>query len=295
MVKIAFSVNRGIERQVACMVLESQNRLQAQPVVALDVHLHHIDIHSELASSSFKVKFRIGDSTHLKSAAAVPAQSTDGTLRVTCDTHGSCIFEGEDSLHFELCKQSLFGASQTVARGEIPVWKVLRPEENERADTNVLKIELFSVHSPGTVLGDLAVQLGCQKKTFEDAGGMKLLRFRVSTVCTLTGQKKSVALADAPQITKDMQFASPADGTNALKFVEDAEKATAHLRQAFDIAMTAVAHNSRSRGRCLSTRTNSTTFGSDLISEVSVESFLNPRSVSTRSHKTNKSVTTIDL
>lgn len=226
--KVSMVVDRSLSRQMACMVHESVSALQSQPVLAVDVSMQHVDVHRELAHTNLKLKFRMNGLTYLKSTDSKPTPNANGASCINCNISGTSLLEGDDMLHFELCKPSFWGSSQTLASCSVPLADVLGAEHDHGACGRLWDLELLS-NSTGKVLGSLAVRIGCQKSTFEAVDGMKLLR--------------AVKLPELPQLTEgpNPKFVSPDDAASALAVVEEVDKARACLRAAFKVAMTAVA------------------------------------------------------
>jgi hypothetical protein len=204
------------------MVMQGERSLKEQSVLCLYAHIHHVDVDKELEHSHLKLKCRTNGLTYWKSEVDRPQERLNGTLRMKFGQHCGCICEG--GLQFDLCESHVSGlrSSKTVARGTVPLTKVLSSSDQEQSHImRFEEMELFSVDKPDKVLATLRIYLSFKKRKLEEVGGIKRLR--------------SLKVPNVPQVNS--LYHAIAGKGKALHFVRETEKAVGHLKSLLDGAM----------------------------------------------------------
>lgn len=146
-------------------LLRKEKELLSQEVCILKPLFASCHVDPSLAGCSVKVKCRSKVATLLKSSKY--KVRTDGELSL-CEIVGSALYEGDDTLHFQLCRARLFQCCAVVATGALSLDSLFRTAGLNGETTNWI-VDLHS--KDGQKLGSLKVNLRCGTGSLEGRGG----------------------------------------------------------------------------------------------------------------------------
>lgn len=150
---------------IRCNAVQAEQALYHQPVVLLRPLLASVHVDASLAGRRVKVKVSGRRGTYFKSDAHRVSRGCDPV--VLCEPSHSVVFEGDDTLTFELCRARSFLSSAPIARGGISVKNVISSVGIK--DTGNWDVELLA--RDGRLLGTLGVNIMCTIRRLGVGGG----------------------------------------------------------------------------------------------------------------------------
>jgi len=166
------------QARLTAMVANGVRKLLNQDVLLVELGVHHVDVPEELAKQKLKVKYRMDGITYWKSTASKAAMTGDKHLRIGLDTAEHAVFEGGETLDFELCKaRCCLRSSSMVAKCNIPLKEVMRHSaEADGCPACVWDLDLLAADASKKVLGRLVINARIRTVKLHAAGGLEALK-----------------------------------------------------------------------------------------------------------------------
>jgi len=222
---VAIRRTRAEYIRLTAMVANGVHKVMEQDVLLVELGLRHVDVHEDLAKQKLKLKFRMNGITYWKSIASRAAMAGDKHMRINLNTAKHAVFEGGESLDFELCKQRYLRSSSMVASCKIPLTEVMHHSADvDDTPASVWNIDLLAADAPEKVLGSLAIDARVRTVKLQAAGGIEALKAHELP-------RPPVSIGTASLLELDENTAA------CQAFAEKAAKAQLRLQEVFDTTM----------------------------------------------------------